>query len=786
MGKTIFHILIILISLSIGVPLTLYTLTPLPDVDLYRNISNKESIQLTDRNDVLLFDFSQSLTREFTTLDKISPNIIKATITIEDGDFYKHNGIHLKSILRAMYINLRDGNFSQGGSTITQQVVKNTLLTNEKKIIRKIKEFVLAPKLENKIKKDEILEIYLNIISYGGVVRGVESASRTFFKKSALDVTLAEAAYLAAIPNAPSFFSPYGNNKKKLEDRKNQILSLMLNRGVITREEYSQAKSEVVSFKERSEFNIKAPHFVFFVKDRLKEKYGDNLEILRGETIKSTLDYELQEFIQEKIQEYIPTVEEKYGVSNAAALILNAKTGEILSMVGSVDYFNDEVDGSVNIITSKRQTGSTFKPFVYTTAFEEGYTPETVVFDIPTQFNPNCDEDLFESIEEEGCYSPINFSDSFKGPISFKDALAQSVNVPAVKTLSLIGIDDLFKKINKLKIKSILDSERSNFGLSLGLGAADVTPLELGSAYTTFSNDGVFINNVWEFGESNEKKGVRVYEESSARLLNSILSDEEARRPILSHYASIHSGNRDVALKTGTTNNSRDIWVVGYTPNVIVLIWSGNSDGTPLKNNIAGFTLLPLFLAVFNETVEKYSPINDVFLKNTEPYRCFKNILNGDWNKRDKDGKLHTILHYINPNDVCLNITEKEVQRNDSYNNWEFALQNWLEDEENQKIIENKEQKITGQRVDSVSIVKPSEGSVINLNDFRQIYVNFSNKAVRYEFYINNKLVGTSRLPFIVFDNEDFIDNDDESLLIKVVIYSSFGVYNKEVEYSIE
>src|SRR3989344_1172722 len=358
------HIVTVILSAGFfiaGVFILWFALIPLPDFQSFEQRKVEESTKIYDRTGKVLL-------------------------------FYEHRGVKPTAIFRALITNFLSFNLrGQGGSTITQQVVKLTLLTNEKKYIRKLKEAILAIKLEQVISKDEILNMYLNEAPYGGSLYGVEEASVAFFGKKSKDILLAEAAYMAALPQAPTYYSPYGKNIEDLEARKNTVLDRMEKLGFITSDEAKLAKQEVVLFAPHSEQGIKAPHFVMYVIEYLEQKYGRDAIETQGLKVTTTLDWGLQQKAEKIVTEYSKFNAENFNANNAGVVAINPKTGEILVMVGSKDYFNTKEDGNFNVTTAQRQPGSAFKPFVYETAFKKGYTPETVVFDLPTQFSSLCD-----------------------------------------------------------------------------------------------------------------------------------------------------------------------------------------------------------------------------------------------------------------------------------------------------------------------------------------------------------------------------------------------------------
>ena len=680
--------------------------------------------------------------------------------------------MRLDAFLRALINNIRTLSFSQGGSTITQQVVKNVFLTTEKKIERKMKEFLLAIKLEKKLNKEEILELYLNTISYGGVSYGIAEASNVFYGKKPSELTVAESAYLAAIPKAPTYYSPYGRNKKALEARKNHVLQMMLKYNLITREEYREARSEEVYFQDRNTFSIRAPHLVFFVKEKLEREYGTDLKNLEGQRIKTTVDVEMQEEIAKMMREFVEKkLEERFEVTNIASVILAAKTGEILTMVGSKDFFDDEIDGGINIINSPRQPGSTFKPIAYAEAFKKGLRPETIVYDVPTQFTTFCEEDRFESTKS-GCYAPVNYSGEFTGPISLRNALAQSINIPAVKVLYIAQVANVIQLAKKMGITSLTQSH-GHYGLSLVLGGAEVTPLEMAQAYGVFANEGIFVPYVWKYGERGIER--RVIEKGVAQDITDVLSDDEARAPIFGRNSALNITNPPVAVKTGTTNNARDIWVIGYSPDIVVLLWAGNSDNTPLDNKATGYYLGPLLRDVVATVSKRYGEQGTYFTKNTTPPERGPDILFGEIDIRDP----HNILHYIQrkrPTQSAVN-PHTEPQ----YEHWEYGVQDWLKEND----IEEEYEQNKKEPIKNFSIKSP--GSKIYLDEITTIVpAKLPTQNAQYEFYVNNVLIGSSHLPMFSFDPRDLLDENEEEVVIRVIANTEQGVYIAEETYSIE
>lgn len=655
-----------------GIFLYLATLR-IPDLEDLSERKVLQSTKIYDRTgEILLYDFSQDITRTIVPFDAISDNLKKASLAIEDRNFYEHNGIKITSFFRALLINIFKLEFSQGGSTITQQVVKNTILTNDKTPTRKLKEWILALKLEKVLTKDEILNIYLNEIPYGGRIYGAEEASEGFFGKRAKDLTIAEAAYIAAVAKAPTYYSPYGKHREALESRKNLVLSEMRDLKFITEEEYQGAKAEVIEFKPRTNSTgIKAPHFVFFVIEELANRYGEEALEQGGFKVVSSLDFDIQMKAEEIALKFGETNKKQFNANNNASVVIDPKTGDVLAMVGSRDYWNDEISGNYNVSTGSRQPGSTFKPIVYAEAFNKGYTPETILFDVPTQFSSACPPDQFNS--DDGCYSPGNYDDKFRGPMSIRNALAQSINIPAVKTLYLVGVNNALNLARSLGIENLGDAKR--FGLSLVLGGGEVSLLDMTSAYSVFANDGVrnpynaivrIENEQGEVLEQFTPNPIRVLPEQTARNISSILSDNVARTPGYGPNSLLYVPDRDVAVKTGTTNDYKDAWIIGYSPNIVVGFWVGNSNNTPMEKKVAGFIVAPLWREMMNYVLPKLPPESFV-----DPVVEFvpKPMLSGDWGS----GGGHSILHWVD-RDNPRGAPPVSPASDSQYRNWEYGV----------------------------------------------------------------------------------------------------------------
>lgn len=654
----------------------------IPDLASLENRVIEQSVSIYDRTgDVLLYDLNNGSRRTVVPLSAISPFIQQATIAVEDPTFYKNAGVVPSAILRAVIIDILQGARVQGGSTITQQVVKMTILTSDKSIARKLKEWVLALKLTRTISKDDILAIYLNQTPYGGTVYGVEQASQTFFGKHASEVGLAEAAYLAAVLPAPTYYSPYGNNKDALDSKKNLVLAKMHEHGYITKGELDQAKKEVVVFVPRKTSSITAPHFVFFVEQYLEDKYGPEALRQGGWKVITTLNADFQTHAQEIVEKHALSNEKNFTASNAGLVALDPQNGQILAMVGSRNYFDEAIDGNFNITLASRQPGSTFKPFAYAQAFREGYTPDTVVFDLQTQFSSTCAADNFTS--DDGCYSPDNYDNLFRGPISLRNAIAQSINIPSVKVLYLAGITDTLTLAKSMGITTLTNANQ--YGLTLVLGGGEVTPLELTSAYGTFASNGTHYpyvsvlkitdQNGNTVEDNTQPEGAVVLEPAVAEQINDILSDPVARAPLGMNSLLSFPGH-DVAVKTGTTNNYRDAWTVGYTPNIVVGIWAGNNDNTPMVKKVSGYIVGPMWNEFMSYALSKL-PNTPFTRRDAQFASTTKPVLLGNWAVPGNDGTIHEILYWVsksNPNGPIPTNPNDDPQ----FRLWDPPVQRWL------------------------------------------------------------------------------------------------------------
>jgi len=664
-----------------------------------------QSTKIYDRSGQhLLYDVHGEEKRTVITFNQIPDNVKYATIALEDQTFYSHFGVDPKGILRSVFKDVIKGGAAQGGSTITQQFIKQTLLTNEKTITRKIKEVILAVELEQKYSKDEILSMYLNQIPYGSSAYGIEAAAQTFFGKPAKELTLAEAAVLASLPNAPTYYSPFGSHTGALAGRKNSALQKMADQGYITQEQADEAKVvEVLSEISPRQDNISAPHFVMYVKEYLEEKYGEQAVEQGGLKVFTTLDWDKQQAAEKAVTEGAAK-NVAQNASNAALVATDPKTGQILAMVGSKNYFDKAIDGQVNVALADRQPGSSFKPYVYLTAFTKGYTPETLLYDVPTNFSTDNGKD----------YTPQNYDGKFHGPLQMKNALAMSLNIPAVKTLYLAGVKESIALAKGLGIGGLNQPER--YGLSLVLGGGEVTLLDHVNAYGGIAAGGIHHDktailkiedkdgSVLEQYKNNP--GTRVVDEKYVAMLDHIMSTNEYRAPVFGDNNPFKFIDRPVAAKTGTTNEFRDGWAMGFTPSIAVGVWAGNNNNASMKTGADGiFVAAPIWRAFMDQALKNTAV--EQFPK-YEKEDAGKAVLNGENNvqsdvkvcKMDaKDykgdyclandscpdgtsdkktfGDIHDILYYVSKDDSRGDYP-KDPKNDPQYKNWENGLQEWL------------------------------------------------------------------------------------------------------------
>jgi 1A family penicillin-binding protein len=585
-------IIIFLLGVLFSISVFIYFAKDLPRPERYTEYPVAKLTEIYDRTgENKLYTVYGEEKREIVSIDDVPQHFINALLTSEDRNFYNHFGVDFQGIVRSFISNFQAGRTVAGGSTISQQFVRSAFLTTEKKIVRKMREVVLTLELERRYSKDEILEFYLNQIPFGSNVYGIESAANTYFNKSAKELSLSESALLVSLLPAPSYFSPFGENVDTLLVKKDRLLDSMREEGFITKNKTEEAKEEDIIFHTSSNY-IKAPHFVLDLKKELENKYGEDFIKEKGLKIYTTIDYDLQKKVEEIVKERVK-INYNYNAYNAAVMVIDPNNGEVLAMVGSADYFGEPLpsgctpgldckfDPFTNITNKERQPGSSFKPFIYALAFENSYDGETVVNDEKTNFGTPLNP-----------YTPVNYDGFYRGEVTLRSALAQSLNIPAVKVLKdFVGLEEAVEKVKEFGIN--LSESYQFYGLPLALGGADVKLSEITLAYGIFATEGYKTNtssvlkiidsdgNVLE--ESNNTKK-RVIKTSTAEEVTDILSDNDARAPAFGQNSLLHFEDEKVAVKTGSTQNFKDAWCIGYTDDFIVGVWVGNNDNTFMVN----------------------------------------------------------------------------------------------------------------------------------------------------------------------------------------------------------
>jgi 1A family penicillin-binding protein len=741
---------------------------PSPDKIVDRSVA--ESTKIYDRTGKhLLYEIHGEEKRTVVKLDQISKHLINATVATEDQNFYKHHGIDFRGIARAIWKDVVNREKLQGGSTITQQLIKNSILTSERTFTRKIKEIILAIETEQKFSKDQIMEMYLNQIPYGSNAYGIEAAAQTFFGKSAKDLDISESALLAALPKATTYYSPYGTHPEALKARYEYIIGQMLKENYISEEEANRArKVEILKKVKPFRENIQAPHFVMYVKQKLVDEFGEEKVEKGGLRVYTTLNYDMQLIAEDAVRKGVEENSRKYNARNAALVAIDPKTGQILSMVGSKDYFNIEEDGNVNVAISNRQPGSSFKPFVYATAFKKGYTPDTILFDVYTNFGKDGSGREFR---------PQNYNLRFSGPVTMRSALARSLNIPAVKTLYLAGIKSSIQTAHDLGITTLNSPEK--YGLSLVLGTGEVKLLDMVSAYGVFANDGKrntvtsilkiedSSGNVLKEFKSNQKQ---VLDVEVARNINSILSDNAARAPTFGSRSKLYLGNRPVAAKTGTTNDYKDGWTIGYTPSLVAGVWAGNNGGEKMKY-AGGIRAAAPIWNDFMSRVLALDPIEKFPLP--KKIKTKKPILNGKYKnevkvKIDKACgdklaseltpedqieertylQVHSILYYVNKDDPQGDYP-KNPQNDPQFDNWEQPVLAWAQENANEVNIDPPTEVCQLRSEDNLPILKiirPQNNYIIKNNRLiikAEASANFG--ISQLDFYFDDVLISVGK-----------------------------------------
>jgi penicillin-binding protein 1C len=583
-----------------------YILRDLPSPSHLSTNSLGQSTQIYDRDDTLLYTIYDNRNQTFVPLQTIPQNLREATLVAEDKDFYKHGAIDLRGVARAFYATLFQKNL-QGGSTLTQQLVKNSLLSPERTVQRKIKEVILSFATEALYSKDQIIEMYLNQVPYGGTAYGVQAASNMYFGKDVDKLTLAESALLAGFPESPSTYAPFGSRPELGKNRQEFILRRMREEGFITNEEQKQATEARITYKNLVT-EIKAPHFVFYVKDLLVKKYGERRVTEGGLQVKTSLDLSIQDFAQQTVASEVAKLK-NLSVSNGATIVTDPGTGEILAMVGSRNYFDQEIDGNVNVTLSHLQPGSSIKPINYAVGLMKGYSAATPFIDKATCF------------PGKPAYCPKNYDGKYHGVVSLRNSLGNSLNIPAVQMLKVNSIEAMMATASAMGITTFKDPER--YGLSLTLGGGEVTMTDMATAFGVFANRGyrVDLHPILKVTDKTGKVleeykvpdspifGKRVLPPGVAFIISDILQDNNARTMSFGSNSMLRIPNQIVSVKTGTTNDYRDNWTIGYTPSILVATWVGNNDHTPMRGIVSGVTgAAPIWNILMTEFLKGKTP----------------------------------------------------------------------------------------------------------------------------------------------------------------------------------
>lgn len=753
-----------------------------------------------DRDGKILFEMFKDKNRLPVKLNEISDKLKQATIAIEDKGFYKHGGISQLGILRSFFNLVVTRKISGGGSTITQQLIKTVLLDSKQTASRKIKEIILAISVEGKYTKDQILEMYLNEIPYGGSFVGIGSAAKGYFNKTPKELTIVESAILAGLPQSPSIYSPFIGRKDAWKPRTKDVLRRMREDGYITIKEEKDALSKIdrIVFSS-SKMSINAPHFVFYVKDQIEKEFGPKI-LEQGLKIKTTLSLDTQTAIEKIVKDEINSIKDDYQVGNGATVVLDTKTNEMLAMVGSYD-FNDEEYGAFNATLGLRQPGSTIKPITYATAFEKGYTPATVLMDVETVF----------PVKDQKDYIPVNYDGKFHGPTQLRFALGNSFNVPAVKMLAMVGIRDFMQKASDMGLTTLAPTSANlnRFGLSITLGGGEVTLVDMTSAFSVFARGGIKkdIQSILEIKDYSNKliysakagHDTKPISPEVSFLISHILSDNNAREIEFGLRSYLNVPGKTVAVKTGTTDDKRDNWAIGFTKGVTVGVWVGNNDNTKMNPKISsGATgASPIWYKTMQYLLKKYadgimdkpdkvkaltidaffgglpregsSSRSEYFVEGTEP----KDV--SPFYKKQKisksNGKLANDIEIKTGNydeRDCYVVTENDPVSMDNQNRWQQAINKWASEQSDDKwkcptdISDNRSEDVV------VSIKSPSDKSKVEGKD-----INIKVKIVSMSSLKNVK---------IWLNNEEIKNyNEDKRDIEETIKDKPDGVYELKV-----
>ena len=767
--------------------------------------------KIYDRNGKLIYDVFENQKRTPVQLYEVPKTLREATVAIEDKDFYKHQGFDPKGYLRSIYYILVRHRL-QGGSTLTQQLVKNVLLTSERTLKRKIKEFVLALEIESKYSKDQILQMYLNEAPYGGTIWGVEEAARTYFGKSVSDLNLTESAILAGLPQSPSLYSPFGQNPKAYIGRTKDVLRRMREDGYISAEEEKKSLDELNNVKFASQSGtFKAPHFVMYVKKLLEDKYGEKAVELGGLRVTTSLDLDFQEKAQAIVSSEIAKVE-KLNITNGAAIVMDPVTGEILAMVGSKNYDDPNYDGKYNVVLAKRQPGSTIKPVTYVTALKKGYTASTLLMDTLTSFPGGANQPD---------YIPTNYDGKEHGPLQVRYALGNSINIAAVKMLALVGIKDMLSTAYDMGLTTLEPTAEnlSRLGLSVTLGGGEVRLIDLASAYCAFANKGFRVDpvailkvtdkdgNVLE--EFHPVAGRQVLDPGEAFIISDILADNSARTLTFGENSLLNFTQRQVAVKTGTTNDKRDNWAIGWTPQVLVGVWVGNNNNTEMKSVASGVSgATPIWRQIISEylkgkPVENFSPPDDVvsvdvdtvsgyrahdgfpsrkeyFLKGTEPttddpvHKKLKicksqgklatpvDIARGDFDEKE--------YFIFKETDPFAKEGESSSAGSGQLNRWQKGIDNWVAKQTDSRYHPPTDYCDTSNQI-YVGLISPADQSQVQTNFTIKVEPVSMNDIVKVEIFINDESKKVITTP--PYEVEESLP--DGKYTVKVVVQDSKG-----------
>ncbi len=784
----------------------------LPSPDRLTEREIPQTTKIFSRQGDVLYEIFDEQQRTLIQLDDIPKELLEATLSAEDRDFYRHSGFDVAGILRSAYRIVTRGQIMGGGSTITQQLVKNVFLSPETTFTRKLKEIIMAVRLEATYSKEEILQMYFNEVAYGGNYYGVGAAAEGYFGKHVRDLTLEESVFLAGLPQAPSVYSPRSGDPDLSLARYNLVLDLMVKDGVLEPEQAQEAKEfDVLSLVKPMGNNIKAPHFVFYVKQELVRQFGEKMVEQGGLRVTTTLDIEKQVIAEEEVRFQIERLAAQNAKANNQALIsVSPKTGEILAMVGSVDYFNEEIDGNVNVITAKRQPGSAIKPIVYVKGFQMGYSPATFLPDIYACFGKQADGTD---------YCPSNSDGRYWGPLLAREALANSRNTPAVRMGQLVGVQNMIEQAEELGITTLDTPER--YGLSFALGAVEVKPIELVNVYSAFANQGQQhdLISVLKVEDSNgkvifenkpaDRKPRRVLPEEYAYLITDILADNESRQRLFGANNLLQIG-RPAGVKTGTTNDNKDAWTCGYVPQLATCVWTGNTDNTPMTQTIQGSTgATPTFhhymrRALANTPVEDFvrpdsvvkivvdrlsgklpqsgsnlPTRHEVFAKGTVPTEVddfhttvevckSRGLLATDYHRHIGDVENRTYTFIREPNPALQQYSDEWMARTEGYGK---------PPEQTCPIVNQEGEPLTGPYV---QITTPNDGAAIDGTSFDvKVQAYSEHRILKVEFYWDNTLVKT--LTSSPYETTISVSSDVQGVhTVKVVAYDGRGEQSED------